>query len=106
MDFQVKYSEQAAQDISDIIEYICGVLHNPGAAECFYDEVNKKRQNISKNPFMYPLSRDEKLNAEGYRVVVIRNYLLFYFINEADMIVYIARIVYGRRDFISITQNQ
>ena len=102
MDFQVKYSEQAAQDLSDIIEYISGILCNPGAAERFYDEVNKKRQNISKNPFMYPLSRDEKLNIEGYHVVVIMNYLLFYFIDEADMVVYIVRIVYGKQDFISL----
>ena len=49
MDFQVKYSEQAAQDISDIIEYIGDVLCNPGAAERFYNEVNEKRQNINRN---------------------------------------------------------
>ena len=41
MDFQVKLSEQAAFDLSDVIEYICDALYNPGAAEHFYNEVNK-----------------------------------------------------------------
>ena len=51
---------------------------------------------------MYPLSRDERLNAEGYRAVIIRNYMLFYVVDEADMVVYIVRIVYGKRDLVEM----
>ena len=105
MDFRVRYSEQAAQDLSDVIGYISDVLCNPVAAERFYNEVNEKRRNISKNPFMYPLSRDEKLNADGYRVVIIRNYLLFYVVDEANMVAYIVRIVYGKRDLVEMIVN-
>ena len=38
MDFQVKLSARAVQDISDIIDYVCDVLYNAGAAESFYNE--------------------------------------------------------------------
>jgi len=102
MDFRVKLSEQAAQDVSDIIEYICDVLYNPGAAEHFYSEVNKKRGKISENPYMYPLSRDKKLSAECIRTAIIGNYLMFYSVDEANNTACIIRIIYGKRDLISI----
>jgi plasmid stabilization system protein ParE len=47
---------------------------------------------------MYLLNHDGKLHAEGFRFIVIGNYLMFYKVNEDDSIVNIARIVYGGRD--------
>ena len=102
MSFRVKFSEQAAQDLTDIIEYISDTLYSPGAAERFYNEVAKRLDKIGENPFIYPLSRNKKLSAEGYRVAVIGNYLLFYVVNEANTIAYIIRIVYGKRDITAI----
>ena len=102
MDFQVKFSEQAAQDVSDIIEYICDVLYNPGAAERFYNEVNKKRERISENPFIYPLSKDEKLCGQRTRTAVIGNFLMFYSVDETNNAAYIIRIIYGKRDIAGI----
>ena len=78
------------------------MLYNPGAAERFYNEVNKRLNNISENPFMYPLSRNEKLKSEGYRVIVIGNYHLFYLVYETEAIVYIVRIIYGKRDITAV----
>ena len=102
MAFRIRFSEQAAQDLSDIVEYISDVLCNPGAAERFYNEVNKRLNKLSDNPFIYPLSRNSKLNAEGYHVSVISNYLLFYLIDETDNVVDISRIIYGKRDITAI----
>jgi plasmid stabilization system protein ParE len=42
MGFKIKYSEQAADDIERIIQYICDELCNRQAAEHFYSEVNRK----------------------------------------------------------------
>ena len=102
MAFQVKFSERAATDLSEIIGYISDVLLNPIAAEHFYNEVDKKRQHIRENPKMYPLSRDERLKAKGYRVAVVGNYLLFYIVDDENAIAYIIRIVYSKRDLSSI----
>ena len=105
MDFQVKFTEQGAEDLYDVIKYLNDVLLSPAAAERFYNEVDIKRNNISKNPFMYPLSRDERLSAEGYRTAVIGNYLLFYVVEEAVSLAYIVRIVYGRRDLTALLEE-
>ena len=102
MDFRIKFTEQAAEDITDIVKYICDELHSPGAARRFYHEVNKKLDKISGNPFMYPLSRIDKLRAKGYRAAAIGNYLLFYIADEANTVAYITRIVYGSRDITAL----
>ena len=102
MDFRISFTEQAAKDLTSIIEHISDVLYSPGAAEKFYDEVGKRLGKIRENPFIYPLSRDAKLNAEGYRVAVVGNYLMFYLVDEANAIAYIVRIIYGKRDIASV----
>ena len=102
MGFRIKFSNQAAQDFSDIVEYISDKLYSPTAAERFYQETGKRLGKISENPFIYPVSRIDRLSADGYHVAVIGNYLMFYLINEADSIAYIVRIVYGKRDISAI----
>lgn len=106
MDFQVKISRQAAGDLSDIIKYISDVLCSPGAAERFFNEVDKRLNLINKNPFMYPLFRDERVGSEGNRAVVIGNYLMFYIVDEANTLAYITRIVYGKRDITALFNEQ
>ncbi|MCL2337807.1 MAG: type II toxin-antitoxin system RelE/ParE family toxin [Firmicutes bacterium] len=105
MGFRIKFTEQAEEDLSSIITYIRDDLHSPWAARRFYNEVNKKLSKISDNPFMYPLSRNEKLRAMGYHTATIRNYLLFYIVDETNRSVYIPRIVYGKRDLTSISEE-
>jgi len=105
MVFQVKFSQQAARDLSDVIKYISDVLCNPDAAERFYGEVGKRLNLISENPYMYPLSRDERLKADGNRAAVIGNYLLFYLIDETNALAYITRVVYGKRDITALHEE-
>ena len=98
MIFKVKYSKRAADDLADIIGYISGELCNPQAAERFYNAAADKLGLLRAHPYMFPLYRDEKLNAEGVRFAVIGNYLMFYLVDEDDATVNITRILYGGRD--------
>jgi len=101
MVFKVKFSEQATDDLDGIIAYIEDELYNPQAAERFYNLVNKKRALLREHPYMFPLCPDEKLRAEGYRSVVIGNFIMFYLVDDDKSVVNIARILYRRRDIPS-----
>ena len=46
--------------------------------------------------------REERLAAKGYRVLPVKNYLIFYKVNEAEKCVDIIRILYNRRDWINL----
>ena len=38
----------------------------------------------------------------GYRKLVVKNYVVFYLIDEKNKVVEIGRILYGRRDWLSL----
>ncbi|MCL2698658.1 MAG: type II toxin-antitoxin system RelE/ParE family toxin [Oscillospiraceae bacterium] len=102
MGFRVDYSPKARMDFLGTLEYISDDLSSPKAAERFNENLTKKEIFISENPFMYPLSRDEKLRAAGYRCAVVGNYSMLYLVDEEKSKVTIARIIYGARDLTAI----
>lgn len=102
MDYRLIVSREAHADIDEITEYIAGKLHNPQAASGFLDDVDKSYRSVVKNPHLYALCTDERLRDKGYRRITIKNYLIFYRVDEAEKTVYIVRVIYGPRDYANL----
>lgn len=51
---------------------------------------------------MYALCDNDRLKSKKYRKAVIKNYIMFYRVDEEKQIIYIMRFVYGRRDYINL----
>jgi toxin ParE1/3/4 len=102
MAFKVKLSEQAADDLDEIIRYISEELCNPQAAGHFYGTVNEKLELLREHPHMFPLYHDEKLSAAGVHSVTIGNYVMFYLVDDDMSMANIARILYGKRDIPAV----
>jgi plasmid stabilization system protein ParE len=49
---------------------------------------------------------DEYLKSKGIKYVMIRNYMMFYTINEDRKAVDVIRFLYGRRDWKRILENK
>ena len=49
---------------------------------------------------------DERLSAEGYRLVIVGSYLIFYIIDDGNSVVSIVRILYGRRNIPAIIETE
>ncbi len=99
MTYKIVISKEAAEDIDDIVFYMVSELSNPSAAKAFLDDVEKSYHNIIEKPAMYGLCNDYRLRNDGYRKIVIKNYLILYRINEDDKTVIIVRVVYGGRNY-------
>ena len=102
MIYSADFSEQAADDLSDITRYISDELYNPQAAKRFYNEVANKLTLLREQPYMFPLYHDDALSEEGIRVMVIGNFLMFYAVDAEKSMVSIVRILYGRRNIASV----
>jgi addiction module RelE/StbE family toxin len=102
MGFKVKYSQQSSADLTEIIRYINDELFSPQAAERFLNEVTRKTDLLSENPYLFPIYQDEKLVQDGYRFIAIGNYLLFYIVDDINTIVNIVRIIYGKRNIPAV----
>ena len=69
------------------------------------DEIEKHEESLENNPYIYPNVPDEYLAQKGLKFVIIRNYLLFFSINEENKIINVIRFLYGRRDWKNILKD-
>jgi plasmid stabilization system protein ParE len=92
----------AEEDILNTITYIADVLKAPTAANNLLDEIEKHEEILENTPNIYPLVPDEYLAQNGLRFTIIKNYLMFYTINEDEKMITVIRFLYGRRDWKNI----
>lgn len=74
----------------------------PKATNDLLDDILKCYDNISLNPLMYALCDNNRLKSKEYRKAVIKNYIMFYRVDEVKQTIYIMRFIYGRRDYINL----
>jgi len=92
----------AEEDILSTVRYIANVLKAPMAANNLLDEIEKYEEILENTPNIYPFVSDEYLAKKGLRFVMVKNYIMFYTINEDEKTVNVIRFLYGRRDWNNI----
>ena len=97
---EVKYSQDAKNDLEQIGDYIAKELKNPTAALNTVSRIQNAIGKLGYAPRIGVLLSARYENAGDYRFLVCGNYLAFY--HEDAQMVYIDRILYGRRDYMKI----
>ena len=67
-------------------------------------DINFLKAEIGKLSFMpgrFPLTEEEPWRSKGIRRAVVENFLVYFWIDEPQDIVWVTAIVYGRRDRIA-----
>jgi len=100
--YDVNLTEPAEKDLRDIARYISQQLNAPIAALNTVRAIGEAIEKLASNALIYPLVRDDRLAAIGYRPLVVKNYIIFFVVSENEKIVDVDRILYGRRDWQSI----
>jgi plasmid stabilization system protein ParE len=95
----------AEEDILKTAEYIADVLKAPIAANDLLDEIERHEEILENTPNIYPFVPDEYLAQKGLKFTIIKNYLMFYTIDEDEKIVTVIRFLYGRRDWKNILRT-
>jgi plasmid stabilization system protein ParE len=81
-------------------------LQAPKAADNLIIEILEKLKKIKDNPKIRPLVRDEYLADLGYRLINVKNYMIFYIIDDDNKRINIIRFLYGKRDWINILKEK
>ena len=100
MQNKINYSPEALQDLDDIGDYIAIELSNPQAALRILNIIIEDITLLANNPLMGANLSSITGIASDYRFLVVRNYLVFY--RFSNGIIFVDRILYGRRDYLSI----
>jgi len=102
MNYSVNITDIAEEDIISTVRYISNELKNPIAANKLLDDIEKHEDILAETPGIYPFVHDEYLAGKGLKYVIIKNFLLFFTIDEDNKIVNVIRFLYGRRDWKNI----
>jgi plasmid stabilization system protein ParE len=100
--YSVHITDIAEADILSTVKYIADVLKAPASANHLLDEIEKYENILENTPNMYSFVPDEYLTTKGLKYVMVKNYMLFYTINEKEKIVTVIRFLYGHRDWRDI----
>lgn len=100
--YRVDVSEPAENDLREIVRYIASQLSAPLSALDMMELLEEAMAGLTDMPQRYPLVADERLSQMGYRKLTVKNYILFFSIDDMSKGVVVERILYGRRDWLRI----
>lgn len=98
MNFDVRISEQAEDDLRGIFEYIAFELLAPESAIGQLDRLEEAISGLDRMPKRFKSYEKEPWLSRGLRVLTVDNYLVFYIPDMKEKTVTVIRVMYGRRD--------
>jgi len=97
--YELEYLPIALQDMKEIAQYIGCELSNPSAAEKLAHEMIEAAEGLTAFPYAKPVHHTSKPLKHEFRRLTVKNYAMFYWINELEKKITVARVLYVRRDF-------
>ena len=76
-------SYEAKKDLGHISSYILYELKAPQAAEAVMADLESAIDSLALLPDRIPLAREDSWKKQGIHAMVIRNYLIYFLIDEA-----------------------
>ncbi len=98
--YEIKLSEEAISDLEGIKDYITVDLSNEQAADNTIKNILRSIRRLEEFPNIGTLLSDVVGFDTNFRFVISGNYMVFYKLNND--IVYIVRILYGKRNYLNI----
>ena len=99
--FEVEFTEQYIEEMTEIYEYISRVLKENESAKKLMTEVNERILDLAESPELYiKIGKIDKLKRNYHRMVV-KNYVILYTVDYEKKKVFISRMIYGRRNYLN-----
>lgn len=97
--YQLKFTQIANDDLDGIYRYISEHLVAPKAANDLMDNIETSIMKLKDFPYSGSLVTDDILKSLGYRKLIVKNYIVFHLIDEAEKQVVIMRVLYGAQQY-------
>lgn len=96
--YTVMLTTQASNQILEYASYIQNELLNPQAAKKFVKDLREAIAGLDTMPQRHPLLEEEPWRSQGVRKMIVRGYLVYFWINEQTAVVQVIAVIYGQRD--------
>ena len=98
--YDVKLSIKAKDDLKRIILYIKNELNEPKIAGRYANMIRNEIKTLEYSPQKFAIIDDVTIRDLNIRKLIIKNYIVFYRINEDKNVVNVERILYGKSNWI------
>lgn len=96
--YTVKITSQAEEQIQETIYYIAHELKALDAALHLLDILEDSIASLSHYPQRVALMPEEPWHTKGIRRLPVKNFLIYFWIDDANMKVQVTALIYGKRD--------
>ena len=103
--YAVKITEPARRQLQEIIRYIAEDLQEKRTVIRMLDTLEKEILSLSTLPNRVALTEEEPWHSAGIRKLSVKNYLVYFWVNEDQKQVQITAVVFGQRDQRNVLQN-
>lgn len=102
--YSICFLRDALEDMTEIISSFV-MLGSKQGARRIHKKINKAAEQIRIFPYSGIAVPDKKLAKNGFRMIVVENYLIFYkvFEDEAEVVIY--RILNGKMNYPALMRS-
>ena len=104
-EYGVRFTRQAAEDVTGTVDYLAGDLANPTAAANFKKKLSECLETLRLFPQSGTLVKNAYVPQAGVREKLVGGYVLFYLPDAEKRTVFILRVVHGSRDMDRVAKN-
>ena len=97
--YKLEFLPIALNDMVEIVGYIGNTLKNPIAAGNLSSEFVNAAEILSEVPYFNPVYVPLRPLKHEYRKLLVKSYLMFYWVDEEKKVVTVSRVIYGKRDY-------
>lgn len=98
MIYEIEMTEAAKKDLQSIFEYIAFELQEPENAKNQMRRLESRILSLDTMPERYKSYDKEPWHSQGFRILPVDNFIVFYIPDANTKIVTIIRILYSVRD--------
>ncbi len=100
--FRIEVSAPAESDLRLLARYISNELYEPELALKKMDTIDEAILSLRSLPKRNALVLDERLAQLGFRKLLVKNFIVFYIVNEKQNTVNIVRVLYAQREWVNL----
>ena len=101
MEYEVKITPYALQQMQEIVRYISATLQSPENAARWLDTIKAELASLSSMPARIPLTEEEPWHSKGIRKFLVKGFFIYYIVAEEAQTVSVISVVYGKQNQIA-----
>lgn len=91
-------TKNATEDLESIHNYISEILKEKNVADNYMDTIRRSIISLDEMPLRYKVIETEPFKSMNMRRVLVKNFYIYYSVDETNNLVNIHGVIYARRD--------